>query len=43
MLLDILGASLFGNMLASKRAIREGEGAIAACQGQDVIRAGKDF
>ena len=41
MLLGILGATLLGNLLKVKGAIRAGEGTIRA--GEDTIRAGQDF
>ena len=43
MLLGTLGASLLENLLAGKRTIREGEGAIATSRGRGTIRAGQDF
>ena len=41
MLLSTLGASLLGNLLASKDTIRADEGTIGAAEG--TIRAGQDF
>ena len=41
MLLDTLDASLLGNLLASKVAIRAGKGTIKA--GERLIRAGQDI
>ena len=41
MLLGTIGASLFGNLLTGKSAIRAGEGAISACEG--TIIADQDF
>ena len=43
MLLDTLGASLLGNLLAGKGTIRAGEGAIATSRGRGTIRVGQDF
>ena len=40
MLLDTLGASLLGNILAGKRINRAEEGAIAKRQGRGIVRAG---
>ena len=41
MLLGTIGASLFGNLLTGKSAIRAGEGAIRACE--ETIIADQDF
>ena len=41
MLLDTLGASLFGNLLTGKKVIRAGESTIRV--GEGTIKAGQDF
>ena len=40
MLLDTLGASLLGTILAGKRINRAEEGAISKRQGREIVRAG---
>ena len=42
-LLGTLRASLLGNLLTDKVAIRAGEGVTAMSQGGGTIRAGQDF
>ena len=43
MLLGTLGASLLGNLLTGKGAMKTGEGAMATSQGQGTIKAEQDF
>ena len=43
MLLGTLGASLLGNLLTGKEAMKTGEGATATSQGQGTIKAEQDF
>ena len=43
MLLGTLGASLLGNLLTGKGAMKTGEGATATSQGQGTIKAEQDF
>ena len=43
MLLDTLGASLLGNMLAGKGVIRAGEGTVRVCYGAEKFSLKKNF
>ena len=43
MLLGTLGASLLGNLLTGKGAMKTGEGATTTSQGQGTIKAEQDF